>query len=67
MKEVELTSGGQRCVPESGLKEPQGFLIGAQESAKGIAVDHFNSRKEKYSHSLIREIESSHQTEFYVL
>ena len=36
MKAVGLTSGGLPCVPESGLKEPQGFLIAAQESAKGV-------------------------------
>jgi hypothetical protein len=36
VKAVELTSGGLRGVLESGLDEPQGALIAAQESAAGI-------------------------------
>ena len=35
-KAIELTQGGLRHVPSSELGEPQGDLIGAQESAEGI-------------------------------
>ena len=35
-KAIELTLGGLRHVPNSELREPQGDLIGAQESAEGI-------------------------------
>ena len=36
MKAVELTSGGLRRVPETGLREPRGSLTPAQKSAEGI-------------------------------
>jgi len=35
-KAIELTQGGLRHVPISELREPQGDLTGAQESAEGI-------------------------------
>ena len=36
VKAVELTSGGLRRVPDSGLRPPQGGLTAAQKSAEGI-------------------------------
>ena len=36
VKAVDLTSGGLRCVPASGLRSSQGDLIVAQKSAEGI-------------------------------
>jgi hypothetical protein len=36
VKAVGLTSGGLRCVPDSGLRSPQGGLTAAQKSAEGI-------------------------------
>ena len=38
-KAIELTQGGLRHVPTLELREPQGDLTAAQESAEGI-VDH---------------------------
>ena len=38
-KAIELTQGGLRHVPTLELREPQGDLTGAQESAEGI-LDH---------------------------
>ena len=35
-KAIELTQGGLRHVPTLELREPQGDLTGAQESAEGI-------------------------------
>jgi hypothetical protein len=35
-KAIELTQGGLRHVPTSELREPQGDLTAAQESAEGI-------------------------------
>jgi len=35
-KAIELTQGGLRHVPSSELREPQGDLTAAQESAEGI-------------------------------
>jgi hypothetical protein len=35
-KAVDLTSGGLRCVPATGLGPPQGDLTAAQKSAEGI-------------------------------
>jgi hypothetical protein len=35
-KAIELTQGGLRHVPTSELREPQGDLTGAQESAEGV-------------------------------
>ena len=35
-KAIELTQGGLRHVPTSGLREPQGDLTAAQKSAEGI-------------------------------
>ena len=35
-KAIELTQGGLRCVPTSELREPQGDLTAAQESAEGV-------------------------------
>ena len=35
-KAIELTQGGLRHVPTLELREPQGDLIAAQESAEGI-------------------------------
>ena len=35
-KVIELTQGGLRHVPNSELREPQGDLTAAQESAEGI-------------------------------
>ena len=35
-KAVGLTSGGLRRVWVTGLREPRGFLIAAQESAEGV-------------------------------
>jgi len=36
VKAVDLTSGGLRCVPDSGLRSSQGGLTEAQKSAEGI-------------------------------
>jgi hypothetical protein len=36
IKAIELTQGGLRHVPTLELREPQGDLTGAQESAEGI-------------------------------
>ena len=36
VKAVGLTSGGLRCVPDSGLRPPQGGLTAAQKSAEGV-------------------------------
>ena len=36
VKAVDLTSGDLCCVPESGLRTPQGDLTAAQKSAEGI-------------------------------
>jgi len=36
VKAVDLTSGGLRCVPASGLRSSQGGLTAAQKSAEGV-------------------------------
>ena len=36
VKAVDLTSGGLRCVLDSGLRSSQGGLTAAQKSAEGI-------------------------------
>src|SRR3981081_4950378 len=36
MKAADLTSGGLRCVPQSGLRSPQGGLTAVQKSAEGV-------------------------------
>ena len=36
VKAVDLTSGGLRCVLDSGLRPSQGGLTAAQKSAEGI-------------------------------
>jgi hypothetical protein len=36
VKAADLTSGGLRCVPQSGLRSPQGGLTAAQKSAEGV-------------------------------
>jgi hypothetical protein len=48
VKAVELTSGGLRCVPQSGLIGSQGSMIAPQKSAEGIVVGVSRRRPERW-------------------